>query len=638
MSIFSKWMAGAGAWVAVAALLAAAPAARAQRGRPPAFEVTEATIPQIQSALASGRTTSVALVDAYLARIAAYDTHGPRLNAMIHMNPRARADAAALDAERKSGKVRGPMHGVPIIIKDNYGTVDGVTSAGSIALAESRPGRDAFVVAKLRAAGAIIIGKSNMHELAAGITSISSLGGQTRNAYDQTRCPGGSSGGTGAAIAANFAAVGWGSDTCGSIRIPAAYGSLFGLRPTQGLASRDGIVPLSHTQDVPGPLARTMTDLAIALDVTIGPDPSDADTRVLNGRALPHFIDSLSKTALRGARIGLFTNYFADADAIIADTVRAAVRSMRALGAEVVDVTIPDFETLIAGTSVLNMETKFDLIDYLAGVPNAPVKSMHEILERGLYHAALENRFKLVDTVQNRDSEAYRAALAKRNVLQARIVAVLDSLHLDALAYPTMRQRPVIVGDVQAGSTCNLAAQSGLPALSAPAGFMSDGLPVGLELLGRPFADARLVSMAFAFEQAGPRRRPPPAMPPLPAPKASSTPVKFNAAVRSLGALAKAAFTYDATSGDLDYTVVVSGIASDSIDAVVLRRVDSTGAERVVQRLAGPGVLRTNGRTTLAAADRRALAAGKMRLGLFTRRRGVAGDESTVELPASARH
>ncbi|MEO7359204.1 MAG: amidase family protein, partial [Gemmatimonadaceae bacterium] len=203
--------------------------------------------------MSEGRTNSLQLVEAYLARIAAFDARGPALNSMIRINPQARADARRLDAERRAGKVRGPMHGVPVILKDNYNTSDMPTSGGSLALANHQTTDDAFVVKRLRDAGAIILGKSNLHELAAGITSISSLGGQTRNPYDPRRCPGGSSGGTGAAIAASFAAVGWGSDTCGSIRIPSAFGSLVGLRPTQGLVSRVGIMPLSHTQDIAGP-------------------------------------------------------------------------------------------------------------------------------------------------------------------------------------------------------------------------------------------------------------------------------------------------------------------------------------------------------------------------------------------------
>ncbi len=619
----------------LASLLFGGQIAGAQAVKHPAFDVTEATIPQIQAALASGRTTSVALVNAYLARIAAYDAHGPQLNAMLTLNPNARAEAAALDAERKSGKVRGPLHGIPIVVKANYGTEDGVTSAGSLAMANSKPGRDAFVVKRLRDAGAIILGKTNMHELAAGITTISSLGGQTRNAYDQARCPGGSSGGTGVAVASSFAAVGWGSDSCGSIRIPSAFGSLFGLRMTQGLASRTGIVPLSHTQDVPGPLARTVTDLAIALDATIGPDPSDPDTRVLNGRALPHFVDSLSKDALRGAHIGILTNYLASAESGIADTVRAAGRAMHALGATVINVSVPDLDSMVDGTSVINMETKFDLIDYFKTVPNAPVHSLHDILASGLIDEQLEARLELADTVRAADSAPYRAALAKRAALRVALVGLLDSLHLDAIAYPTMRQRPAMIGDAQAGSTCGLSAQSGLPAITSPAGFTTDGLPVGVEMLGRPFADAHLVAMAYAFEQGGPRRRAPTVTPSLVAPRVLAAREPFAASAHGTHGIAKASFTFDEPSREITYDVRVTGIPASQIDAVVLRRVDSTGAERVVHRLAGPGADRGQGRFILTPLDRKALSDGKLRIALFTTDGLSPGVEGALALPAT---
>src|SRR5690242_4934556 len=278
--------------------------------RPRNDVVYEASITELQSAMSAGRLRSVDLVDAYIARINAYDHAGPVLNAIIRLNPNARADAAALDAERRSGKVRGPLHGIPVILKDNYGTRDFITSAGTIALAGMRTPNDAFQVRKLREAGAVILGKSNMHELASGITTVSSIGGQTCNPYDPDRNPGGSSGGSGAAVAASFSAVAWGSDTCGSIRIPSAVHNLFGLRPTKGLTSIAGIVPLSHTQDVAGPLARSVMDLAIALDATVGPDAADNATRVLDNHPTPGFVSALDTTSLHGARIGVFNEYF----------------------------------------------------------------------------------------------------------------------------------------------------------------------------------------------------------------------------------------------------------------------------------------------------------------------------------------
>jgi len=602
----------------------------------PAVEVHEATIAELQRAMAAGRVSAVDLVDAYLARIAAYDRRGPRLNAMIRLNPNARAEARRLDEERRQGRVRGPLHGIPVILKDNFDTADLPTSGGSLALANHQTRDDAFVVRKLRDAGAIILGKSNMHELAAGITTISSLGGQTRNPYDPRRCPGGSSGGTGAAIAASFAAVGWGSDTCGSIRIPSAFGSLAGLRPTQGLVSRSGVMPLSHTQDIAGPLARTVADLAIALDVTVGADPADPATRALDGHAAPRFTDSLSADALRGARVGILANYFTDADGEIVDTVRAAVRAMKAAGADTVRVDIPGFDSLLAGTSVINFEHKFDMIDYLARTPGEPIRSIADILATGLESDALEARFKLADSLGTRDSAGYRRALARQGVARARIIAVMDSLHLDALVYPTMRRKPVLVGDPQLGTTCALSAQTGLPALSIPAGFTAEGLPVGIELLGRPFGDVRLVSLGYAFEQLGPRRRAPFTTPPLvggkpPGPSAFSATARA-AAPSATGAAARGSFTFDPVASTLRYDVSVSGIPAARVQAVTLRRRDANGAARVVYRLAGPGMAAATGSAAMSAKDREALANGRLALTLITT------DATLVEAPLVARN
>ena len=600
-----------------ATAFAVAPLAAQVTGRP-SVEVHEATITELQSAMAGGRTSSVQLVDAYLARIAAYDRQGPALNAMVRLNPNARAHARRMDEERRQGRVRGPMHGIPIILKDNFDTADMPTSGGSLALADHQTPDDAFVVRKLREAGAVIIGKSNMHELAAGITTIGSLVGQTRNPYDPRRCPGGSSGGTGAAIAASFAAVGWGSDTCGSIRIPSAFGNLAGLRPTQGLVSRTGIQPLSHTQDIAGPLARTVTDLAIALDVSVGVDPSDSVTRVLASRPVPRFTDSLSKDALRGARIGILMNYFTDADGEILDTIRSAVRAMKAAGADTIRVTIADFDSLLANTSVINFEHKYDMIDYLARTPNARVTSIADMLATGLESGALEARFRLADSVGTRDSERYRRALARQRVARERIIAIMDSLRVDALVYPTMRRKPVLVGDPQLGSTCGLSAQTGLPALSVPVGFTADGLPVGIELVGRPFSDVRLVSMGYAFEQLGSRRRAPFTTPPLVNAR-SPAPVTYSATARATSlatGAARATFTYDGITGTLRYDVQVSGVEPARVQAVVLRRLDSAGRLRVVHTMLGPVATSAAGATMLSAADRAALANGQLVLSL----------------------
>jgi amidase len=482
--------------------------------------VHEATITQLQADLSSGRLTSVQLVDAYLARIAAYDRQGPTLNAVIAVNPAARSEAAARDRERAAGRVRGPLHGIPILIKDNFGTTDMPTTASSIALAGFIPSRDAFQMKKLREAGAIMIGKTNLHELASGITTVSSLGGQTCNPYDPTRMPGGSSGGTGAGIAASFAAIGWGSDTCGSIRIPAAAANLFGLRPTKGLSSIAGIIPLSHTQDVAGPLARTVTDLAIGLDATIGPDPADPATQILAGKPLPRFVDALDAAALRGARIGVLTPLFGNApeDQEVTTIVRAALDRMKAEGAEIRDVVIPGLDTLIARAGVIDFEFKFDFQDFMAQTPNAPVATLGEIIDRGLYHSAIDASLRRRNLNGSRDTLPYRTALARRERAREMVVAFLDANGLDAIAYPTIRRKPTLVGQPQPPSNCQLSAVTGLPALAMPAGFTPDSLPVGFEILGRTLSDTRLVALAFSYEQAVRPRRAPRSTPPLPNP------------------------------------------------------------------------------------------------------------------------
>lgn len=609
--------------IVLASAAALSAIAQSSRQSPP-FEVHEATIAQLQSAMSDGRTTSLQLVESYLARIAAFDTHGPALNSMIRINAHARADARRLDAERRAGKVRGPMHGVPIILKDNFNTSDMPTSGGSLALASHQTADDAFVVKRLREAGAVILGKSNMHELAAGITSISSLGGQTRNPYDLRRCPGGSSGGTGAAIAASFAAIGWGSDTCGSIRIPAAFGSLVGLRPTQGLVSRTGVMPLSHTQDIAGPLARTVTDLAIALDITVGADPADPQSKLLDGRTLPKFSDALVPTALRGARIGILRNYFLEADAEILDTVRSAIGAMVKAGADTVSVNIATFDSLLAGTTVINYDHKYDLIDYLAATPATRIKSLGDIVTSGLYQDVQEQRYRLVDTVGTRDSRVYQTALAKQRSTRDVFIALMDSLKIDALVYPTMRRRPVLAGDPQLGSTCNLSAQTGLPAISVPAGFMTEGLPVAIELLGRPFADAKLVSLAYAFEQLGARRRAPFSTPAL-GRGVAPAPTAFVAVARGKTALVNARFTYNPSLGTLNFNTRVTGVPTAQIEAVVLRRSDAKGQTRVVHRFSGPESIVGSGVVTLTAIDRDALKRGDLLISL------VAGDAVVAE-------
>jgi Asp-tRNA(Asn)/Glu-tRNA(Gln) amidotransferase A subunit family amidase len=565
----------------------------------------------------------VDITEAYLARIHAYDQAGPRLNALIRLNPDALADAEALDRERAAGRVRGPLHGIPVIMKDNYDVYGMPTSGGTLALATAFPADDAFQVRRLREAGAVILGKANMHELAYGITTIASLGGQTLNPYDLRRNPGGSSGGTGAAIAASFAAVGWGSDTCGSIRIPASHNNLVGLRPTKGLSSIDGILPLSHTQDVGGPLARTMRDLAIALDATVGRDPADPATAVLENRAIPGFVATLEGGALDGIRIGLLTELLGGEgeEAGVANVVREAVGRMAALGADTVTVDIPRLNEFLSGSSVLALEFKWDLLDYLAAVPNPPISSLTELLEQGLMHEALVGTLRRSDASEVRDSEAYRTALARREPLRDAVVGFMNERRLDALVYPTIRTTPALVGEAQRGSNCQLSASTGLPALSVPAGWSGD-LPVGIELLGRPFDDARLVAFGYALEQSGSERRPPHTTPPLVG-GAAPAPVVFDvggdAPAQGTGVVGvEGRLTYDRVLSTLEYDVRTD-VPSEDVLAIVIRHADEQGRPYIAARLGGPGVARATGTLALSGPMRARLESDELWIELMTR-------------------
>jgi amidase len=328
-------------------ILAAAPRAKWAAPRTAAaaaFDVTEKSIGELQAAMTVGQVSSVDLVHAYLKRIAAYDQQGPALNAVLYLNPNAVQLATELDNERVGGRTRGPLHGIPVLLKDNFDTSDMPTTGASVVLRGAQPAYDAFQVRKLRESGAVLLGKLNLHELALGLTTHSSLAGQTLNPYDLTRAPGGSSGGSGVAVAANFAAFAMGTDTAGSIRVPSSHNSIVGLRPTAGLSSRTGIIPFGHTQDTGGPMTRTVSDIALVLDATVGYDPVDESTVVGQGKNPATYTASLKADALKGARIGALNQLFGDApeDREVGDAVRGALQEMRSQGVTVVDVAIPD--------------------------------------------------------------------------------------------------------------------------------------------------------------------------------------------------------------------------------------------------------------------------------------------------------
>ena len=603
---------------AIAALVLAgafAPATPFQPPRQPRpYDVFEKSITELQAAMTRGEATSRDLVYGYAHRIALYDQAGPAINAFIALNyPKAMDEAAALDAERAAGKVRGPLHGIPVVVKDNFDMAGFPTTGGSIALATLMPARDSSVVEQLKKAGAVILGKTNLHELAAGIVTVSSFGGQTRNPYDPARNPGGSSGGTGAAIAAGFAAAGMGSDTCGSIRIPASHNSLVGLRPSP-MTSKRGLMPLSHSQDVAGPLARNITDLALMLDATTGEEgPPDSFSRPWN------FAAKLNGATLAGARVGVVTSLFGNApeDAEAAAIVRGAVDRMRAAGAVIIDVEIPELADLLGGSSLIDYEFKFDLADYLAGTPNPPVRSLGEILERGLHHQALEATLRRRNATAERDS-APQAVRARRANLYRAVNDAMDAHKVVTLVYPTMKRKPALVGEAQAGSNCQLAAHTNLPALSMPAGFTADGLSIGVELLGRAYADSDLLRLGLALERTAAIRRPPTATPRV-APHAPNFPVSVNRPTTAAPPLI-ARFAWKDGDARMSFEVQVNSVPWTEVLLVSLHRAAAPGETGpAIARLVRAGDVSGRGEIPLRAADREDLKAGRLYVQLFTR-------------------
>jgi Asp-tRNA(Asn)/Glu-tRNA(Gln) amidotransferase A subunit family amidase len=607
----------------------------------PSFDVINKSIEDLQRAMQAGEVTSRQLVDVYLTRIDAYDKQGPALNAIAVLNPTARDAARALDAERAARGPRGPLHGIPVLLKDNYETIEMPTAAGSIALAGFQTGRDAFQVQRLKSAGAVILGKTNMHEFASGITTIGTGFGRSKNPFDLDRNPGGSSGGTGAAVAANFAAAGMGSDTCGSIRIPASHNNLVGLRGTQGLSSRAGIVPLSSTQDIGGPIARTIADLAIMLDATVGPDPADLSTSASAGKIPASFRAGLRADTHKAARLGVVRTLFGTAaeDQEVTTIVQRALDELKKAGADIVDVAIPGLDDLLRDSSVINSEFKFDLIDYLAAFEHAPVKSLSEILDRGLFHTALETQFRTRNAPDARETDVSRRARIKRAAIRNAVEAVIAEHRLNALVYPTLRRKPARLGDAQAGSNCQLSAHSGLPALSVPAGFSDDGLPVGLDLLGSAFTEQELLSLGLSLESALKLRRAPFSTPALVAgkrPPPARAELTFLAKSTSGPASPKVvmSLTFDESMSRLDYTLSIDPVMRDQLSAVWIHggTPAKPGAARHQLFVAGQS---PTGSVTLTAADRRDLAANQLIVRFFVKNgRGSAAD---LPLEVSAR-
>ena len=487
--------------------------------------IIEADVASLQAAMASGRLTAQQLTSQYLARMDAIDHAGPHINAVIERNPDALTIAAALDAERRAKGPRGPLHGIPVLIKDNIATADRMqTTAGSLALVGAKAPRDAFVVQRLRAAGAVILGKTNLSEWAnirstRSTSGWSARGGQTRNPYALDRNTSGSSSGSGAAIAASLATLAIGTETDGSIVSPSSLCGLVGLKPTVGLVSRDGIIPISHSQDTAGPMTRTVTDAAVLLNAIVGIDSHDAATATSAGRT-QDYLQALDADGLRGARIGVVRNAMS-ANLRLQTYVDAALVVLRAKGATLIDVELPNMSKYgDSELEVLLYELKADLNKYLAEfAPGAPVRNLKEVIAFNEQHRGPEmpyfdqELFIKAEAKGDLDSKEYREALANghRYSRAEGIDQIMAEHKLDALFAPTGGPAwltDYLNGDHSGESFSAPAAVAGYPHITVPAGFVC-GLPVGISFVAGPYAEAMLLRLAFAFEQATHHRRAP---------------------------------------------------------------------------------------------------------------------------------
>lgn len=485
------------------------------------FDPSEITIAEIHQAMRSGKITCRQLVESYLKRINAYDK-STQLNAIVIVNPEALAEADRLDAEfRRTRKLR-PLHGIPVIVKDNYDTKDLQTTGGSLALKGSIPPDDAYQVRKIREAGAIVLAKSNMAEWAfSPMLTESSIAGVTRNPYDLERVPAGSSGGTAAAVAASFGAVGLGTDTGNSIRGPSSHTALVGIRSTMGLTSRDGIIPLYLRNDIGGPMARTVEDAVRVLEVIAGYDPADPITKASEGRMPKNYTQFLKKNGLKGARLGVFRRYVDSpaADPQIKALIAKALEDLKAQGAIIVDpFDVPNFEALTR--DIWCNSFHYDVNNYLASLgEKAKYRNLTAIVESGLYSPYIERRLK--DAVRTepqsppcRDLYHDPRSIAFREAL----LNAMEKDRLDAIIYPTWSNAPRRVGDLQSPAGDNsqmLSPQTGFPAITAPMGYTYGSLPAGLTFLGRLFSEPDLIRFVYAYEQASKHRRPPEKFPPL---------------------------------------------------------------------------------------------------------------------------
>jgi len=501
-------------------------ACQPQQSKYEQLDLEEVTISELQAGYESGTYSISDVTQAYLDRIKAVDQQGPGLNSMIYVNPDAKKRAEMLDKELANGTNRGPLYGIPIVLKDNVDTKDMPTTAGARALEGSIPPDDAFITQKLREAGAVILGKSNLSEWANFHSSFSSsgwsgLGGQTNNPYDLTRNPCGSSAGTGAAVSANLAVWGIGTETNGSITCPSSANGLVGIKPTVGLLSRSGIIPISYTQDTPGPMARTVRDAAIALGTMVGIDKEDPKTSNSEGNFITDYTQYLNKDGLKGKRLGFWTGPLGEHHRV--DTLmQKTVRLLKEQGAEIVEFeNFPNEDVNVGGASfqVLLYEFKDGLNKYFKSLgSDAPVKSLDDLIDKTLADSVEMHYFDHDLLIQankkgDLDSKEYTDALQK--MLKYRreegIDKIMDEHNLDAIISPTGApawKTDLINGDNFSVSSSSPAAQAGYPNITVPMGYI-DGLPVGISFFGRAWSEPQLLEVAYAFEQATQVRRPP---------------------------------------------------------------------------------------------------------------------------------
>jgi Asp-tRNA(Asn)/Glu-tRNA(Gln) amidotransferase A subunit family amidase len=491
------------------------------------FVIEEATVDSIHRAFAKGSLTCTKLVQAYLNRIDAYDRKGPALRSLITINPKALETARRMDAEyaKKKGKV-GALHCIPVILKDNYDTFDMPTSSGNVAMKDSQPKADAFTVKRMREAGALILAKSNLQEFARGGISISSLGGQTLNPYDLTRTPGGSSGGTGAAVAANFGVLGTGSDTGQSIRSPASANNLVGVRPTRGLISRAGVMPNSLTQDEIGPITRTVKDAAYLMDAMVGFDPADPITALGVGKTPKSYVAALKGNAIKGARIGVMENLYGKEarHAEVNAVMEGVIKTLETQGATIVRFSLPEYDTLskVVATDRLEARTVFDR--YFATLPaDAPIKSFRQLVDTKSASPVIQETLEAEIAIEDgMNSDEYKTRTLNREKLRIAVAAKMAELGIDAILYPLQRILVVPTGESsQTERNGTLSNGTGFPAVTFQAGFSKPtdtaplGVPVGAELLATDYTEPLLMSLAYSFEKVAPKRKPPLSTPPL---------------------------------------------------------------------------------------------------------------------------